>query len=100
MDISSKQRAYLRKLAHDLSPVIMIGKYGLNEGLLKALDEALEDHELVKVKFIEFKEERQEMSRRAAEASKALLVTVIGNIAVLFRPSSDPEKQKIKLDLT
>lgn len=97
MDITSKQRAYLRKLAHDLSPVVMIGKYGLNEGVIGALNEALDDHELVKMKFIEFKEERQEMSRRAAEACHALLVTVIGNIAVLFRISADPEKQKIQL---
>ena len=51
--ITSKQRAYLRKLAHDMDPIFQIGKDGVNDALLKGLDEALEKREMLKVHILE-----------------------------------------------
>jgi RNA-binding protein len=97
MELNSKQRAMLQKMAHHLDPVLMIGKHGMNDSIVRAAMRALDDHELIKVKFVDFKEERHEMSRYLADECDASLVSVIGNIAILFRVSRDPEKQQIKL---
>ncbi len=97
MELNSKQRVFLRKKAHHLDPVIMVGKLGMNDGIVRATQRALDDHELLKVKFVGHKEERQEMSRYLAEECDAALVGVIGNTAIIFRESRDPENQNIKL---
>ena len=89
------QRNFLRKKAHDLKPVVMVGKNGLTDEVLRAADEALMVHELLKVKFIDHKEEKQELSRTAAEKTKSLLVAVIGNIAIFYRENPDSEKKEI-----
>ena len=96
-DLSSSQRKFLSARASALKPVVMLGKEGPTPNLVKALDAALEVHELVKLKFIEFKEERKSIAPQLAEAVKAQLVRVIGNTAVYYRPCKDPEKQKIVL---
>ena len=49
MALSEKQKKHLRRLAHPLSPVVMLGNAGLTDGVVKELDRALADHELVKV---------------------------------------------------
>ena len=47
--LSEKQKKHLRRLAHPLSPIVMLGNAGLTDGVVKELDRALTDHELVKV---------------------------------------------------
>jgi putative YhbY family RNA-binding protein len=49
MALSEKQKKYLRRLAHPMSPVVMLGNAGLTDGVVNELDRALTDHELVKV---------------------------------------------------
>ena len=51
--INSKQRSKLRSLAHHLKPIVNIGKLGITEGSISSIDEALDSHELIKVKFIQ-----------------------------------------------
>ena len=53
------QKKYLRGLAHNLKPVVLIGQKGLTDDLIKSADRALDRHELIKVKFNEFKEREQ-----------------------------------------
>jgi RNA-binding protein len=91
------QRSYLMRLSHDLKPVVMVGKGGISQSLVAATDTALEDHELIKVKFVDLKEERHEAARELARATGAVLVRVIGNIAVLYRHQEDPEKRWVHL---
>jgi RNA-binding protein len=91
------QRSYLMRLSHELKPVVMVGKGGLSAGLVATTDTALEDHELIKVKFVDFKEERHEVAEQLAEATGATLVRVIGNIAVLYRHQEDPDKRWVHL---
>ena len=93
------QKHYLRGLAHALKPAVMIGQKGINDSLLKAFDEALNDHELIKVKFIDFKEKAQkkelidELERRCL----AEVVGLTGHIAIFYRQQRDPEKRRITL---
>ena len=94
MDITSKQRKALSKKAHHLDPVVMVGQQGLTEGVVKAVDKALEDHELIKVRFIDFKEGRREISSEMAEKTGSLLVRVIGNVAILYRENDDKENEE------
>ena len=51
--ITSKQRSYLRSLAHNIDPIVYIGKAGVTENVIKEIDQALEARELVKVKIQE-----------------------------------------------
>ncbi len=97
MELTSAQRSYLTKLAHDIQPVVMLGKAGLTDQVLAALSQALDDHELVKLRFQGFKEEKRTLAVQAGERSSAVLVRLLGNNAVYFRVSADPDKRKIRL---
>ena len=61
------QKKYLKGLAHSLKPTVFVGQKGAVPSVIKALDEALDTHELIKVKFIEFKEksQKEEIAGRA-----------------------------------
>jgi len=75
----------------------MVGAKGVTDGLIGSVDLALADHELIKVKFVECKEAKKEISAQIAQATQSELVGLIGNIAILYRPHPDPEKRKIQV---
>lgn len=86
MTLSTRQRAYLRGLGHHLQPVVMLGKEGISAGLLQALDTALDQHELVKLRLSENAPgERHELATGLAEQSVSALVQVLGRIVLLYR---------------
>jgi RNA-binding protein len=87
-------RNFLRKRAHELKPIVMIGKSGLDSRIEQALDAALGDHELVKIKFIDYKSEKQEIARVLADHTRSEVVSIIGNIAILYREHEDPAKRR------
>lgn len=87
----------LRSQAHHLKPVVMVGRNGVSEQLISSVDAALMDHELIKVKFLDFKEEKKEISEEIAAVTKSEVVGIIGNIAIFYRQHSQPEMRKIKL---
>lgn len=93
--LKGSQRKYLRAQAHHLKPLVMVGAKGVTEQLLGSVDLALKDHELIKIKFIEFKEAKKEISAEIALATHSELVGLIGNIAILYRQHPDPAKRKI-----
>jgi len=82
-------RAALRALAQELDVVAQIGKAGLTLALTAEVDRALADHELIKVRFIAHKEEREALARELAEATGAEVIQIIGNVAVLYRQRED-----------
>jgi len=84
-EISSRERNKLRKEAHTLKPVINIGKNGVTPELIAAVDAALTDHELIKIKYQNFKEDRRALTEALADSVKAIVISVIGNIAILYR---------------
>lgn len=93
------QKKYLRGLAHNLKPVVLIGQKGLTVELIKSADQALDIHELIKVKFNEFKEKDQKalITEDLCRKIKSEIAGTIGHIAILYREQKDPEKKKIFL---
>jgi RNA-binding protein len=97
-ELTGKQRKHLRGLAHALKPVVLIGMKGLTPEQIKALDGALLTHELIKVKFLDHKDEKKELTAAITAATGAELAGIIGNIAILYRAHPDPAKRRITLD--
>ena len=95
--LSQAQRQYLRKIAHVLQPIVHIGKNGLSENLYSSAEIALDSHELIKVKFIDYKDEKREVAQELAEQLRAEVVYIIGNTAILYRRQPDADKRKIQL---
>jgi len=96
-EMTSAQRKQLRALAHHLRPVCYVGKQGVTDALVAAVDEALDDHELIKVKFVDCKTRRKELAPEIAQRTRAHLAGLIGNVAILYREQRDPEKRQIML---
>lgn len=94
--LNGKQRGYLRGLAHGLNPIVQIGKNGLTESVLKQIDEALSKHELIKIKFIDFKDEKKEIAAEIEKKLNCEMCGSIGHIFVFFRQNKDPEKRVIQ----
>lgn len=94
-NLSSAQRKKLRELAHHLEPIVYVGKQGLTDGLYAAVADALLAHELIKVKFNDFKSEKKGMTAQIAAHTDAAIAGIIGNVAILYRPHPEPEKRKV-----
>jgi RNA-binding protein len=93
------QKRYLRGVAHSLKPVVQIGKTGITQGVVRAVDEGLFQHELIKVKYIDSKEKdlKEEITDELIIKTGSELVGMIGHIAILYRQQADPERRKIAL---
>jgi RNA-binding protein len=93
-ELNGAQRRHLRGLAHTRKPLIFVGEAGISESLVRALDEALAAHELVKVRLRQ-PEDKRAAARALADASHAALCGVVGHTVVLYRP--DPKSPKIEI---
>jgi RNA-binding protein len=91
MSLTTDQKKRLRTRAHTLNPIVMVGGNGLTENVQLEVDRALEDHELIKVKFaVGDRDLKRELIKELVTVVEAELVQEIGNIAVLFRASDEP----------
>ena len=88
------QRKYLRGLAHALRPVVRVGRSGVSEDVLRKVDEALDDHELIKVSMHKPKDKKQ-MAAALAQGSRAHLAGLLGHTVILYR--AHKEKPRIKV---
>jgi len=93
------EKKYLRGLAHGLRAAILIGKEGITDGIVRATDEALSQHELVKMKFNDFKEKDQKeaITGELVARTGGTLVGSIGHTAIIYRPQKAPDKRRITL---
>lgn len=93
------QKKYLRGLAHGLKPVVLIGQKGLTDELVKSAEQALQIHELIKVKFNDFKEkdQKKQISNELEQKTGSELIGNVGHIYIFFKQQDDPEKRKIHL---
>lgn len=97
--LGSKQRQHLKGLGHHLRPVVQVGHQGFTEGVLAALDEALDLHELVKIKVGQNAPDPDEED--PIEALVARLgchhIQSAGRVVLLFRQQADPERRRVTL---
>ncbi len=93
MELKSYQRAFLRSKAQQIDPVVYVGKDGYSDGVRAALDAALSDHELVKVRFTGSKDDVEEISRALESATSSTLVAITGFTAVFFRQDEDSSER-------
>jgi RNA-binding protein len=92
MPLTSRQRRYLKGLAHHLDPVVLLGAQGLSEAVVAKVEVELQHHELIKVRVGEGPPDVAEVGPELATRTGAELVQVIGHIAVLYRRrAKDPE---------
>lgn len=88
MQFTTKQIAYLRGLAHNLNPVVMIGNNGLTDAVLKEVEVSLNAHELIKVQVAgDDRAARKALFDEIAEKTQSLAVHHIGKQLVFYRPS-------------
>ena len=98
MALTSKQRAFLKKKAHELNPLVRIGKDGVTESLIQSILEAIDSRELLKVKILQnCEKEKEEVLEEFSKCSEFEVVGIIGRTIILFRENRD--KPTISLEL-
>lgn len=95
--LSGSQKRSLKSQAHHLKPVVLVGRNGITDSLIEAVGKALDDHELIKIKFIDFKEEKKDLAGEIVSRTASALVTLIGNIAIIYKQNQDIKKRRIVL---
>ncbi len=97
--LESFQKKHLRGIAHGIKPLVFIGQKGLTPEVLSSAENAIESHELIKVKFNDFKEkeEKEEIAARIEKETGAENVGMIGHTVIFYRQQEDPEKRRIAL---
>jgi RNA-binding protein len=88
--LTNRELRELKARAQLLKPMLKIGKDGLSPAFLKATDDALAHHELVKVKFDDFKDQKKELAPKLAAGVSAQLIMQVGHVVVLFRRKPVP----------
>jgi RNA-binding protein len=83
--LSGQQRRALRARAHGLRAVVQVGEAGVTESVVAAIDRALDDHELVKVRLRQ-PEDKKATAAMLADATSAALCGLVGHTVILYRP--------------
>ncbi|MFA9558812.1 ribosome assembly RNA-binding protein YhbY [Evansella sp. AB-rgal1] len=91
--LTSKQKKFLKSKAHHLKPIFQVGKGGVNENLIKQVDDALEARELIKVSVLQnCDEDREEVAEEISHGANAEVVQLIGSTIVLYKESEKSKK--------
>lgn len=98
-ELKGYQRKYLRGLAHNLKPAVTIGQKGITAPVVTEIDEALNRYELIKIKFVDFKEkdQKKELVSIIEEKTASHTVGMIGHTVIFYRQHTDPDKRKISV---
>lgn len=96
MDLTERQKKFLRREAHNMKPVVTVGDKGLTDALTKELGGALEHHELLKIKVrVGDRAARDELIHELCSACSATLISRVGNIATLYRQNRKNPKLQL-----
>ncbi|MEH6473510.1 MAG: YhbY family RNA-binding protein [Halopseudomonas sp.] len=92
MSLTATQKKQYRSLGHNLHPLVTVAGNGLTEGVQLEVDRALEDHELIKVKFnVGDREVKKTLIAQLCDQVQAEIVQQIGNIALIYRAAEEPD---------
>ncbi len=94
--LNGAQRKQLRGLAHQLEPIVQIGKAGLSPAAREEVDRALDHHELIKVRVRADRPERKELIAAIEETMACEVVGQVGHVAILYRPNVDEPKIRLE----
>jgi len=89
--ITPADRRRLKGKAQLLEPVLKVGHNGVSESFLASVEKELVLHELIKIKFTAFKDERHTLAEQIATATASALLQVVGHVAVFYRPRPKSE---------
>ena len=89
--LTGAEKRALKSKAQRLEAVIRVGHGGVSDAVVAGLEEALEMHGLVKVRFSDFKEERRQLSADLAGRTGSILVQQVGNVSVFYRSRASSE---------
>src|ERR1700716_4307057 len=96
MALTEKQKKHLRRLAHPMNPIVMLGNAGLTDAVVAELDRALTDHELVKVSArVGERDARHDALAMLESRTTSELVQRVGHVGVFYRRRSELELPKI-----
>jgi len=88
--LTGKQKRFLRSKAHHLNPIFQVGKGGVNDNMVKQIEEVLEARELIKVSILQnCEDDKDTVAEQLSRGAKAELVQVIGNTIVLYKESRE-----------
>lgn len=91
MSLTPEQRKQYRTIGHKLNPLVTVAGKGLTENIQLEVDRALEDHELIKVKFaVGDRDVKKQLIQELCTIVEAIVVQEIGNIALIYRPAIEP----------
>lgn len=91
--LDSQMRRRCRRIAHHLKPVVLIGERGLTDAVIEETNRALDDHELIKIRIADEREEREQISADLVARCNAQVVQKIGKTLVLLRKNPEPNTQ-------
>lgn len=89
--LTNAQMRKFKAAAQRLEPMLKLGKAGLSDGFIASVNEALAQHDLVKIKFVEFKDQKKTLAPELAEKTSSYLIMRVGNVMVLHRPRAMAE---------
>jgi RNA-binding protein len=93
--LSNPEIRKLKAAAQRIKATFKIGKAGLSPQFLQSVDEGLKHHELIKVKFDEFKEQKKELAPVLAEKTSSHLIMQVGNVVVLYRQKPEAPEDRM-----
>ena len=92
MTSSNEDKKHLRRLGHNLKPVVTVAGNGLSETVNAEIERALTDHELIKVKLVAHdRDSKKALTEAICADHKAELVQSVGHVLLLFRKSKTPD---------
>jgi RNA-binding protein len=93
MPLNNEQKKHYKSIGHHLNPVLIVAENGLTEGVLGELERALNDHELIKIKFaITERDDRRALIDALCQQSRSELVQIIGKMALVYRRAAQQNR--------
>jgi RNA-binding protein len=94
MDLSNQQKKQFRAIGHKLKPVVTVAGNGLSENVVKELERAIKDHELIKVKLnVGTRENKAAILAKINQLVGSTTIQEVGNVALIYKPTAKPDPQ-------
>ena len=87
--LTARERSHLKARAHSLEPSVLVGHGGVTDGVAAEIDRALKARELIKVKILAERDERDEIAALISTRTDSAIVQQVGKVVVLWRPKPD-----------